>query len=148
MTTTKTPAKKATKTDKPQEVESKAQKVLAAENTNKVPKKICFDFEGTTYTLAFDRSSISKMEEAYGFDLNDVVNNKANIDITTIDVIFRGAFIKYHPFITDEVIDEIQTQLTAKMELYKILALMFYQAIESIFSEPADKGKAISWVRM
>lgn len=57
---------------------------------------------GKEYTLEFNRKSVSKAEQA-GLDINSIESKS----MTMIPLMFWGAFIMHHPYITREQTDKI-----------------------------------------
>ena len=58
--------------------------------------------EGREYTLEFSRKSVAKTEQA-GLDINKL----ESASMTMIPILFWGAFLMHHPYITREQTDKI-----------------------------------------
>lgn len=57
---------------------------------------------GREYTLEFSRKTVSKTEQA-GFDINKL----ESMGMTMIPLLFWGAFLMHHPYMTKEQTDKI-----------------------------------------
>lgn len=102
-------------------------------------KKITFPYKGKEYTLEFNRRSIEKME-ANGFD----INTAPNTPVTTIRVLFEGAFLMHHPYVDKRVIAEIYDEFTNKQDLLNALIEMYSEPIQAL-SEDSKSKNAIRW---
>lgn len=100
---------------------------------------IVFEHKGTQYTLEFSRDSVKQMERA-GFNISDA----ADKPITSLDILFRGAFICHHPRTSQAVIEEIWDSLSDKDGLFDALADLYNEPMEAMLKEP-DEAKKISW---
>lgn len=58
--------------------------------------------EGREYTLEFSRKTVSKTEQA-GLDVNQLESKS----MTMIPIMFWGAFLMHHPYMTREQTDKI-----------------------------------------
>lgn len=103
-------------------------------------KTITFNFEGKEYTLEFTRSTIKTMERQ-GFVISDI----ATKPMTTLPVLFAGAFLAHHRFIKQEVIEKIFAKLTDKDLLVEKLAEMYNEPIEAMMEEPEEDEGNLSW---
>jgi len=93
-------------------------------------KTINLTYEGTQYTLEFTRKSIETMERN-GFAVDDL-NTKP---MSTLPVLFAGAFLANHRYMKRDVIDKIFTHLTNKQEFFEKLAEMFSEPMEALLDE-------------
>lgn len=100
---------------------------------------IVFDHKGTQYTLEFSRDSVKQMERA-GFSIAEA----ADKPITSLDILFKGAFICHHPRVSQSTIDEIWDSLSDKDGLFDALADLYNEPMEAMLKEP-DEAKKISW---
>lgn len=102
-------------------------------------KNITFDYNGKTYTLEYNRRSIMKMEQN-GFDI-DYASSKP---MSTIPVLFEGAFLMHHPYAKKEVIDEIFDLFTDKQGLFEALVEMYAEPLQALVEDSTSKN-AIAW---
>ena len=100
---------------------------------------ITFEHKGTNYTLEYTRDAIKQLERG-GFNLD----NAASQPITSLLVLFKGAFIAHHPRTSQAVIDEIWDSLGDKDGLFEALANLYNEPIEAMMKEPED-SKKIAW---
>ena len=101
---------------------------------------ITFEHKGTNYTLEYTRDAIKQMERS-GFSLE----NAASQPITSLLVLFKGAFIAHHPRTSQATIDEIWDNLGNKDGLFEALATLYNEPIEALMKEPEDDSKKIKW---
>jgi hypothetical protein len=102
-------------------------------------RTIQFTYEGKDYTLEFNRRSIEKMEQN-GFDIESAVSKP----MSTIPMLFEGAFLMHHPYAKKEVINEIFNLFTNKKELFEALTDMYSEPLEALLEDNTSKN-AIAW---
>lgn len=100
---------------------------------------ITFEHKGTNYTLEFTRDAIKQMERS-GFS----IENAASQPVTSLLVLFKGAFIAHHPRTSQSTIDEIWDSLGDKDGIFEALANLYNEPIEAMMKEPED-SKKIAW---
>ncbi len=103
-------------------------------------KTINFNYNGEDYCLEFTRRTVREME-GEGFRLRDVKDKP----VTSIPVLFSGAFKCHHKRIKEEVINGIYASITDKEELMGKLLEMYTYAMNSLFDEPDDDEKNVEW---
>lgn len=113
---------------------------MAKNETEKEISKMVFDYEGTTYTMEFDRASAAQTEKIFDISINDVRDAK----ISSFQGLFYGAFLKHHPNIKSSTVDKFFELMPNKQDVYANLAIMYGECINSLLDEP-EQGKAISW---
>lgn len=101
---------------------------------------ISFDYNGTTYTMEFDRDTIAQTEKMFDFSIGDVRAGK----ISAFEALFHGAFLKHHPNIKQSTVDLFMRKLPNKQELFRNLATMYSESISTLLEEP-DEGEALTW---
>lgn len=104
--------------------------------------KIEFDYNGSTYTLEFDRKSIMKAEEVLGLDMNALTDD--NIKFSMFPKFFHAALLKHHPRMKESTVDMLYGKLKGKQELFECVASMYVAAARTLFEDP-EEGEAISW---
>lgn len=103
-------------------------------------KQITFEFEGKEYVLEFTRKSIETMERQ-GFIVSEITEKP----VSTLPVLFAGAFIAHHRFVKKDVIDRIFDKLTNKEELIGKLAEMYNEPIMALMDEPEESEGNVEW---
>lgn len=103
-------------------------------------KQIIFQFEGKDYTLEFTRKSIETMERQ-GFIVSEITEKP----VSTLPVLFAGAFIAHHRFVKKDVIDRIFDKLTNKEELIGKLAEMYNEPIMALMDDPEESEGNVEW---
>lgn len=100
-----------------------------------------WDKDGREYTLAYTRDTAARIENA-GFRASEI-EDKMNV---MLPLLWRGAFLANHGKTKEETIDEIFNSITDKEGLYKKLAEMYRETIETLFDEPEEGAKGnITW---
>ena len=105
-----------------------------------VPKTVVLSWEGTDYTIEYDRDSVSRIERGFGVTVEDIQKGS----ITAFQSIFFGGFFKHHPNIKKSTLEQLYDATPDKMELFKVLVEMYMENVNSLIDEPAE-GKALSW---
>lgn len=113
-----------------------AEKKVAPEEAT----SISFDYNGTTYTMEFDRESIAQTEKMFDFSISDVRAGK----VSAFEALFHGAFLKHHPNIKPATVELFMRKMPDKQELFKLLATMYSESINTLLEEP-DEGEALTW---
>jgi len=103
-------------------------------------KTITINFEGSEYTLEFTRKSIETMERQ-GFVASDIQDKP----MSTLPVLFAGAFLAHHRYVKASVIDAIFEKLTNKAEFLGKLAEMYNEPLEAMMDEPEESEGNASW---
>ena len=103
-------------------------------------KSIHIIFEDKDYTLEFTRSSIQHMERN-GFVADEIMTKP----VTTLPVMFRGAFLSKHRYMKQEVIDRIFDKITNKQELIGKLAELYNDPILAMMEEPEESEGNAMW---
>lgn len=104
-------------------------------------KDIKVTFEDQTFTLTFNKQSVRQMENA-GFNINDI-DTKPN---TTIEMLFRGAFLARHVGVKESVVNTIWNNMTQKKELLQALMELYRAPSEALLEEPSENDpKKLTW---
>jgi len=104
-------------------------------------KTITIQYEGTEYTLEYTRKSIETMERQ-GFVVSDIEDKP----MSTLPVLFAGAFLAHHRFVKRDVIDAIFSKIPNKGEFIGKLAEMYNEPLEALMDEPDQESEGnLSW---
>ena len=103
-------------------------------------KQLKFTFEDKEYVLEFTRRTVTEMEKK-GFVASEVESKP----MTTLPVLFEGAFLAHHRFVKKDVIDNIYDHMTNKEELIGKLAEMYSEPIMALVEEPEENEGNVSW---
>lgn len=101
-------------------------------------KNIELTYEDKTYILEFDRASVKKLEQS-GFDLNSITTQP----VTMLPKLYKGAFLKHHPDISEEKAVEIISNIGNKEDFIQALTELYIEPLNTLMSN-TDKGNA-SW---
>ena len=101
--------------------------------------KINLTYKGETYTLEYNRNSVILLENA-GFKLDEFLEKP----MSNIELAFAGAFMKNHPKVNQNTIDEIFKSLKNKSGLITTLNKMIRESYDSLLEDPEedDEGNA------
>lgn len=103
-------------------------------------KTLHVNYEGATYTLEYTRETIALMEKQ-GFRIQDVEDKP----ISTLPVLFAGAFLAHHRKIKGGVISKIFEKITDKPGLIDKLGEMYAEPLETLFDDPEDDEGNATW---
>lgn len=101
---------------------------------------ITFTFNDDDYTLEFSRKTVSMLERN-GFVIDDVPNKP----VTLLPRLFQGAFLMHHPRIKEATVNEIFNLMEDKEGLLEALIELYNAPLNSMFDEPKDAEKKVSW---
>ena len=116
-----------------------------AKEAKDVKRAISFTWEGSEYTLEYNRASAELLEKKLGINIVKMVSG-GDIRITDLPVLFRVALMMHHPDMKASTANALYDLLSNKDDLYLALVEMLAATISDIFEEP-EEGKAISWTR-
>lgn len=102
--------------------------------------KIKFTYKDVPYTLEYDRSVVKQLENA-GFNAQEFLKTPA----LSIELVFKGAFIKNHRNIKESLVDEIYKHMPKKEELVATMITMIQETYETLFEEPEESEGNIEW---
>ena len=103
-------------------------------------KQLVFTFEDKEYTLEFTRRTVAEMERK-GFIASEITDKP----MSTLPVLFAGAFLAHHRFVKQDVIETIYSKLTKKEDLIGKLAEMYNEPIMSLVEEPEEDKGNVNW---
>lgn len=104
-------------------------------------KVLTIEHEGKEYTLEFTRRSVERMEKE-GFVASDIISKP----VSTLPVLFEGAFYAHHRHIADDVREAIFKKIPNKSDFLTKLAEMYNEPIDALLAEPdeGDEGN-VTW---
>lgn len=105
-------------------------------------KKIRINYNDKEYILEYNRKSVSDLE-SMGFIASEFANKPA----TMLPLAFKGAFIKNHRFVKQDIIDDIFNHISDRQGLISQLSEMIMETYQSLLSGDIaedDKGN-VSW---
>ncbi len=103
-------------------------------------KTITIPYNGTEYTLEFNRESVKLMERA-GFDTEKL----RSMPVTMLPMLFEGAFHMHHRREKKEVIEQIYSKIKGKDELMTALIELYTEPVKALFDEPEDDEGNVEW---
>jgi hypothetical protein len=101
-------------------------------------KNIKFNFEGKEYVLEFNRKAIEMMEKR-GFIAEDAIKTP----LTSLPVLFNGAFQTHHKGITLETTNKMLDNLKDTTGLISKLTEMYNEPILALIDDTDEKN--IEW---
>ena len=105
---------------------------------------LTFDYNGTTYTMEFNRRSVEVLEKNFGMSVSKALNG--DINMSDLPNVFRCSLLMHHPRMKQQTVDMLYDQMGNKTDLMSALLELVAVAANSLFEEP-EEGKAISWTR-
>ena len=104
--------------------------------------QIKLTYNDVKYTLEYNRNAIKMLEKA-GFVLDEFLSKP----MLNIDLAFSAAFIKNHPKVSQETIDDIYKLCKDKELLVKTLHTMITECYDSLLADNDDASdeKNIEW---
>ena len=103
-------------------------------------KTITFKYKDVPYILEFTRNSVATMEKQ-GFNINEIGSKP----MSSLPLLFAGAFLTHHKFVKRQLIDEIFDHISDKQNLVTKLAEMYAETIESLMEEPTESEGNVNW---
>lgn len=103
-------------------------------------KTIKFNWKDEDYTLEYTRKTIAEMERG-GFIPSDIDNKP----MTTLPVLFAGAFLAHHRYKKQSEINEIYDALKDKDKLIGVLADMYNEPIMALVGESEETKGNLEW---
>ena len=107
---------------------------------------ITFDYEGTKYTLEFNRQTAVIAETQYGINIYGGGGTGVTINLSQAPDLFYCALLMHHPRVQRGVADGIFALMTDKVELVSELITMLLETVTSLVDDPSE-GNAIGWKR-
>lgn len=91
--------------------------------------------EGREYTLEYSRRTVAKAEQA-GFDINQLESKS----MTMIPLLFWGAFLMHHPYMTKEQADKILFDGLGGMSADELayLGKLYAEPFQTLISSEGD----------
>lgn len=101
-------------------------------------KQIVITYNGSDYTLEFNRKVVRRMEEG-GFVVN------TDKPATMITELFRGAFQMHHRKISPDLVEEIWDAQRGKDKLLSELISMYTEPIAALMDEDEGEDENPTW---
>lgn len=95
--------------------------------------KINLTYNDVNYTLEFDRMTV-KLLENVGFKMDEFTDKPMN----NVELVFKVAFVKNHPKLQSNIIDEIFNKCPNKTELVATLGAMIKETYDSLLADPEE----------
>lgn len=125
---------------------AKKEEVVDTESTEQTEAhSLSFDYEGTTYTMEFNRRTVEFMERQKGINIVGLITG-TKIEMTALPEIFRCSLMMHHPKMKESTADGLFALMSDKTELFNALIELIARAVNTTYEEPQE-GKAISWSR-
>ena len=103
-------------------------------------RKLNFTYQDREYTLEYTRRSVERMERN-GFNASEMRDKP----MSTLPALFAGAFIANHPWVKQELINEIYSKMTNRQELIGKLSEMYNEPLEAMLDDPEESSGNVSW---
>lgn len=103
-------------------------------------KTITIPYNGTEYTLEFNRDSVKLMEKA-GFSIENIRTQP----MTMLPMLFEGAFYMHHRRVDKDIIRKMYGKIKGKDELLEALVVLYNEPISTLFDEPEDDEGNVEW---
>ncbi len=98
-------------------------------------------YEDTKYRLGYSRNTIRRMERN-GFD----IAKTESAPVSTIEDLFRGAFLLHHSNVKQEKLTEIFKHVPDKDGLFAKLIEMYEESVSTLMAEPEEGDtKKATW---
>lgn len=103
-------------------------------------KSIKLEYKGETYILEYSRRAVTVMEDQ-GFRISDIDDKP----MTSLLLLFKGAFIKNHRTISETLVEEIYDHCGDTQKLISSLMEMYMQTFEGVRTDGDDDSKNVNW---
>lgn len=114
------------------------------EQEEKIPEKILIEYKDKEYTLAYSRKTV-KAIEGMGY-VGEELTRKPQ---TMVELLFWGAFFRYHHWMTKDMAMEIYETLTDRVNLISTLIKMYNATGDYLFdTDSEDTEKKANWTAM
>ena len=99
-------------------------------------KTLNFKIDGKEYKLGFNRDTVCETERL-GFRINEAFDTP----VTSLTLLWRGAFLEYHPTLETAEVDAIFNKVKHD-GLFLALLDLYKAPVESLFDEEHEKNAA------
>lgn len=105
-------------------------------------KKIKLNYKDKDYILEYNRKTVSDLENM-GFVASEIASKPA----TMLPLAFKGAFLKNHKFVKQDIIDEIFSHISDKQGLIAQLSEMIVECYQSLMGDEVEQNAEgnVSW---
>lgn len=100
---------------------------------------LIFTYKDNEYTLEFTRNTVMETERM-GFNMDKL----DSAPVTSLTLLFRGAFLAHHRTLTIAEVDEILTNID-KDGLLNALGQLYMEAIKPLIENEEHSKNAIKW---
>lgn len=100
---------------------------------------LIFTYKDNEYTLEFTRNTVMETERM-GFDMEKL----DSAPVTSLTLLFRGAFLAHHRTLTIAEVDDILTHID-KDGLLPALGRLYMEAITPLLENEEHSKNAIKW---
>ena len=100
---------------------------------------LIFTYKDNEYTLEFTRNTVMETERM-GFDMERI----DSAPVTSLTLLFRGAFLAHHRTLTIAEVDDILTNID-KDGLLSALGQLYMDAIKPLVENEENSKNAIKW---
>ena len=101
---------------------------------------IRFSYDNQTYELEFSRQTVRQME-SQGFNIEEISSKP----MTTIPLLFRGAFWKNHRGIKTKFIDELYEKMKDKTGLLNALMEEYSNTLAVLTEDNEETEGNVTW---
>lgn len=110
---------------------------------NETPKPITFDWNGTDYTMEFNRATVKVAEQRYGITMGSF---NGDLKLSMLPDLFYCSLLMHHPNIKHQTADAMFDLMEDKQALLMALYELFSAPIGAILADPdGEEGKVIRW---
>ncbi len=118
-------------------LENEIKKETKTKNGKGTATSIKLEYNGETYILEYSKRAITIMEDQ-GFRIGDIDDKP----MTSLLLLFKGAFIKNHRTVSEALVEEIYDHCEDVDKMISTLMDMYMEAFEGVRTEDDDTKKA------
>jgi hypothetical protein len=103
-------------------------------------KQLVISYQGKEYTLEYTKRTAKKLEQS-GVYVKDIEDKP----LTVLPALFAGAFQAHHPFIKQDIVDDIYAHLPNKLGLVSKLGELYNEPLQSLIGDPEEDEGNATW---
>jgi len=107
---------------------------------NTQENKIYFTYKDVPYTLEYDRNTIVLLEQS-GLEISEFLKKP----LSNTELIFKGAFLKNHRNIKEDLVNEIYDNINDRSKLISKLISMIDNCYSTLLDDNSKKEGNIKW---